>query len=181
MSNDKITTVVKGDDLICTYGSSMLLSSGIKRAHEISQRMRISARLLLSLREETDKNEFSLTDFIDTEYFDTFIKCTRIITGFSLVNGDGENIASFTMPSLALKIGYTLEKCLSLLQGIGIKRKDENTKKTASDFQELFKLEWASQISSICLKTMDTNKFNKVTLLPITEDVLKVRSFLKKE
>ena len=90
----------------------MLLSSGIKRAHEISQRMRISTRLLLSLREETDKNEFSLTDFIDTEYFDTFIKCTRIIAGFSLVNGDGENIASFTTPSLALKIGYTLEKCL---------------------------------------------------------------------
>ena len=181
MVRDEITSVVKEDDLICTYGSSMLMSSGIKRSHEISQRMRISARLLLALRAETNKNHFSLMDFVDTDYFDTFIKCTRILAGFSLVNGDGENITSFATPSLALKIGYTLDKCLSLVRGISIRRKDERLQKIASDFAELFKLEWVSQISSICLKTMDTNKFNKVTLLPITEDVLKVRAFLKEE
>ena len=40
-------------------------------------------------------------------------------------------------------------------------------------FLQLFKLEWVSKVSSICLKTMDVNKSNKATLLPLKEDILK--------
>ena len=104
MYNDEITKIVQQDDLICTYGSSMLMSSGIKQSHEISQRMRILARLTITLRNETKKLNFSLADFIEPEYFDTFIKSARILGGFSIDNTNGENISSFATPSLALKM-----------------------------------------------------------------------------
>lgn len=48
-------------------------------------------------------------------------------------------------------------------------------------FLQLFKLEWVSKVASICLKTMDVNKSNKATLLPLKEDILKVKNHLKNE
>ena len=38
-----------------------------------------------------------------------------------------------------------------------------------------------AKISTVCLKTMVVNKFNKVMLLPLTEDLMKIRTFLKQK
>lgn len=59
--------------------------------------------------------------------------------------------------------------------------KDQKVQKDAIDFRELFAMEWVAKISTVCIKTMDENKFNKITLLPITEDLLKLRQFLKQQ
>ena len=179
MINDQISACVKKDTLILTYGSFMLTSSGIKKINGISQRMRILARLLIKLREKRNEPDASLVDLVKPPNFDDFIACTQELGGFSLRNEDGENISYFATPSLPLKIGYSLEKCCSLLKGIGIKQKDPIMQLDAVQFQDLFNLEWVAKISTVCLKTMDENKFNKVTLLPLTEDLLKVRSHLK--
>lgn len=53
MLKDEVTQLVIKDELICTYGLFLLQSSGIKRANEISQTMRILARLV-SLSPLTD-------------------------------------------------------------------------------------------------------------------------------
>ena len=67
-----------------------------------------------------------------------------------------------------------------ILKSIGIKTRKPDLIRNAEDFLELYKLEWTPQISSVCLKTMDANEFNKVMLLPLTEDIMKVGSYLKK-
>ena len=67
-----------------------------------------------------------------------------------------------------------------ILKGIGIKTRKPDLIRNAEDFLELYKLEWRPQILSVCLKTLDPNKFDKVMLLPLTEDTMKVRSYLKK-
>ena len=67
-----------------------------------------------------------------------------------------------------------------ILKGIGIKTRKPYLIRNTEDFLEPYKLEWTRQISSVCLKPMDANKFNKVLLLPLMEDIMKVRSSLKK-
>ena len=181
MNKDHITNVVAKDNIILTYGSFMLSTSGIRKVNGISQRMRILGRLLILLREKARSINHSMIDFMKPEYFDIVVECSKELGGFSLQNKEGENVASFSVPSLPLKIGYSLEKCCSLLNGIGIKSKNPSLSKDAVEFLQLFKLEWVAQISTVCLKTMDTNKFNKVMLLPLTEDLMKVRTFLKQD
>ena len=63
--------------------------------------------------------------------------------------------------------------------GIGIREKNSGLKENAGDFHKLYEREWSANISTQALKTMDTNKFNKITLLPITSDVVKVKNFIQ--
>ena len=145
----------------------------------ISQRMRILARLYIILQEK-NKQGNSLVDFLKPDTFDLLLSCTKELGGFSYQTTEGEKVACFSKPSLPLKIGYSLEKCAMILKGIGIKTRKPYLIRNTEDFLELYKLEWTPQISSVCLKPMDANKFNKVMLLPLMEDIMKVRSSLKK-
>ena len=67
------------------------------------------------------------------------------------------------------------------MRGIAIKRNYSTLEQQANRFGHLYTLEWHIKISSIANKTLDQNKFEKVNLLPITDDLLKVRQFLVKE
>jgi len=42
-------------------------------------------------------------------------------------------------------------------------------------------MEWKAKISAVCHRTLDDNKFHREILLPITENLLKVRTFLKEQ
>ncbi|XP_066928482.1 uncharacterized protein [Clytia hemisphaerica] len=179
MYKDLISKVAHGDHLITTYGSFMLNTSGIKRANEISQRMRILSRLLIKIRELKSEESLSLTDCIDPSMFDMIISCTQDLGVFSYETVDGENVSAFKLPSLPLKIGYSLDKCSQLLKGISIKNGDSSLKMRATDFSDLFAMEWKARISTVALRTLDDSKFNRVTLLPITDDLMKVRSYIK--
>ena len=103
------------------------------------------------------------------------------LVGYSLRTLEGENVPAYTTSSFPLKVGYSLERCSLLLKELGIKQNKNEYVEDGDRFLQLFKLEWVSKISSICIKTIDVNKFTKVTLLPPTEDILKVNNHLKNE
>ena len=125
MNNNDITAIVRKDNLVVTYGSFMFSTAGMRKVTNISQRMRVLSRLLISLRLKIKETERDLTSFIKPEHFDDVVSCTKDLGGFSYQTCEGESVASFSSPSLPLKIGYTLEKCCSLLKGIGIKKKNK--------------------------------------------------------
>lgn len=137
MYKDLISKVAQGDHLITTYGSFLLNTSGIKRANEISQRMRILARLLIKVRELKSNESLTLSSLIDPPMFESIIACTQDLGGFSFETVDGENLSAFKHPSLPLKIGYSLEKCSQLLKGLGIKNGDNSLKTRATDFSDV--------------------------------------------
>jgi len=180
MNRDEISRVVFQDDLITTYGSFQLENGGLRKGHTISERMRLLGRLLIELRSKSGNLNFSLTGFLKPEYFESFIECTKSLGGYSIQTKDGEPVSSFSTPSVPLKLGYTLEKCANLLRGKGIKTRDIDLENEASRFLDIFKLEWSTRVSSVSLKTLGTNKFEKVQLLPVTEDLLKVKEHLTK-
>ena len=126
MENDHIASVVKTDSLLLQYGSFLLCGKGAKRPSDISQSMRIIARLLIKLREKDKKfKEYSLTDFLCPKYFDLVVECTKDLAGYLSKNNDGERLPVFETPSLALKIGYGLDNILMLLHGVGIRKGNE--------------------------------------------------------
>lgn len=182
MKKDEIYQCASKDVLITTYGSFLMNSvAGFKKLNTISNRMRVLARLLLTMRKLTDQKELTLSEALKPESFDDVIKSTKELGGFKMVNNDGEIMPKFDTPSLPLLVGYAMEKCASLLNGIAIKARDNDTVASAKNFLKLYKLEWETKVSSTCLKNMNVNRFNKVQLLPITEDLMKVRDFMKEK
>ena len=89
---------------------------------------------------------------------------------------EGEPVASFSSPSVPLKVGYTHQKCVGLLTGIGIKKWNVSIKENAVKFK--YKLEWDTSISTISLKFLSS--FNKVQLLPVKDDLMIIGKFMKK-
>ena len=179
MIRDEVGNVVFRDTLITTYGSFQLSSCGLKKLHSISERMRLMARLLIQLRTETGQHASNLADFIMPEMFENVVLCTKRMGGYSMDTEEGEPVASFRFPSVPLKVGYTIEKCAGLLRSIGIKTRDVLVEQNAIKFLKLYEVEWGPSIATICLKTLGTNRFNKVQLLPVTDDLLKLRQFMK--
>ena len=178
MKMDNITKVVKSDQLISTYGSFLMCGKGEKKATYISQDMRIMARLLIKLREKYPENaNYPLMQFLDPKYFDAIVSCTKDLAGYTLKNCDGEGMPGFKKPSLPLKLGYALDNILVLMKGIGLRRKDQNLIVNADSLVSLYKSEWSVRISSASLRTLADNKFNKQELLPVTDDLLKVKQF----
>ena len=140
--------------------------------------MRLLARLVKKVRLLTGKDTASLEDLLRPEYFEKIITAAKSLGQFTMTKEKGEPVPAFAKPSIPLKICYTLEKCAFPLRDIGIKTRDSGIEEDAARFGKLFKLEWSQHISFVAVRTMNTSKFNKVRLLPITEDLLKIRTFM---
>ena len=164
------------------YGSFLLNSvAGFKKLNGISQRMRVLARLVMKIRELNNSTELTLTEILTPNMFDVVIEATKILGGFAMQNKDGELVPTFETPSLPLLIGFSIEQASSLQNGLAIRARNKDAASLAKDFLKIYKLEWSTRISSISLKNMDVNKFNKIKLLPVTDDLLKLREFLKNQ
>ena len=74
------------------------------------------AQLLDELRKLLGDPTKTLMAPIKPEYFDSIVKVTRSIGGFNMVNVEGESLVSFKTPSLPLKIGYAILKCMQIIK-----------------------------------------------------------------
>ena len=180
IQHDDITDIVREDGLITTLGSALIESQGLRKGNLISQKMRLLGSLLQELRAK-EVECLDLISFLSPKCFDAIIGCTKTLRGYKIIERDGETVPSFEKASLPLKMEYTLVCCVELMRGIAIKRNYSTLEQQANRFGHLYTLEWHIKISSIVNKTLDQNKFEKVNLLPITDDLLKVRQFLVKE
>lgn len=145
----------------------------------ISERMRLMTRFLIQLRTETGQHASKLTDFIIPQMFETVVLCTKRMSGFSMDTKEEVPVASFRSPAVPLKVGYTIGNCAGVLWAIGIKTCDVLVKENEIKFLKLCETEWGPPIVTVCLKTLGTNYFNKVQLLPVTYDLLKQRQYMK--
>ncbi|XP_057303145.1 uncharacterized protein LOC130640517 [Hydractinia symbiolongicarpus] len=178
MNNDN--ELIKSDELILTYGSFIVSGKGVKESSNISQKMRILARLVLEIRRNASMKDFSLLDCLTPAFFDDVVEATKRLAGFTNTNNDGEKVPAFNKPSLALKLGYALENCAMLLQGLGLRKGDDTIVVKAQKFQKIFQSEWSVRISSASLRSLADNRFNKDDILPLTSDLLLLKSYCDK-
>ena len=178
MNNDEIANVVKKDSLILSFGSFLLSGKGVKKSGNISQTMRLLGRLLQQLRIAVPNMiEANLIDFISPRHFEAIVDSTKVLAGYMLCNDDGELLPTFKTPSLPLKLGYALENVANLVHGLGLKRNNPELIRDAKGFCVIYRSEWSVRVSSASLRTLADNKYDKVHILPLTEDLLKIKKF----
>ena len=114
MKNDCISKIVQKDPLIKAFGSMMIEKNGPKDGQLISQKMRELGRLVEGLMSVEKSKNVQLSDFIKPEKFDTVVTAVHI-AGFNSQNDQ----LKVSISSLALKVGYSIQKCASILSGLG--------------------------------------------------------------
>ncbi|XP_056330556.1 uncharacterized protein LOC130242464 [Danio aesculapii] len=82
------------------------------------------------------------------------------------------------IPSLANKLGNSLVKASKLLKARGLISNDKQLVKNTTEFQEVHASKWNEVISATALRNIREAKWNVPTLMPFTEDVQKMHTFL---
>lgn len=174
MMNDNILGIIKSDDIITSYGVSEYEMLGDAQADTIRQNMRGLGRLVAELRHQATSDQCSLRDCLQPEKFDTLIGGI-----LSLVRSDHNEHGrpQLGIPSLALKLGYSLKKCAGIMLGKSIKSGDQAGERKAEAFLKLYDLEWNKRISKCALATLSQRKTNAPQLLPLTQDLVTLQSY----
>jgi hypothetical protein len=172
LNHDKVSHVVKQDKLITSFGSHLFQKHGQSQVRYITQRLRELARLMLTVR---DKNPDirSLDICIDPKKFNEVVESVRLLCGYD------ESTRTYKIPSLALKIGYSLKGCARILQATGLKDGRKDLQKRAKEFAQLCEMEWHAEVSSAALVNLREQKFNKPDMLPLAADVKRLFEYLE--
>ncbi|KAK4884738.1 hypothetical protein RN001_001009 [Aquatica leii] len=171
---DDISLICKQDILIIKFGEMQFDKYHTTQAELIRQCMRQLARLVKELR-EVDKPKLWLSEWLNPAGFDIIVSAVKNLCKVECMR---KARPTYTTPSLALKIGYHLRKCIAISKAQYLRREDTNAIQTLNNFQSLMDMEWTSKISSNALRTLFDRKINAVELLPITEDLLKLNKHL---
>ena len=174
MKSDEISAIARNDELIRDVGVMLLEKHGEKQNNLVSQKMRELARLVMQLRETEFRPDARLSDFIKPDKFDVVVSAVKNVSKFHFQEGV-QNVAT---PSLSLKLGHSLKKCVHILRGHALRRKDKDLQEDADNFEQLLESEWSHRVSHHSLNSLSTSKFNKVQLLPLADDLDKLRKFV---
>jgi len=117
-------------------------------------------------------------NYITCINFDGVIKAIENLCGIE-VDADNRR-QSVKKPSLALKLGHTLGKVAQLKKGLAIHRNDNNMRQEAEAFACLRASEYTDLVFSVALKTLNDKKYNRPEVLPLTEDLVTLKSYQEK-
>ena len=176
LKNDDISRVAKSDPTITAFGEKLCVRHGHdKEKHNyVRQKLRELARLLQELRKRSGHISMSFEEFVDPQYFKLIAESSKSVTSFD------ETTNQFGIPSLALKLGHTLQKCTKIIIGKAIETRNKELQTRAEDFAKLLDINWTEEISSNALRTLSEANSAK-SLLPLADDVKALSQFLKTE
>ncbi|CAG9760301.1 unnamed protein product [Ceutorhynchus assimilis] len=171
------TSLLNGiyDDLISRFGAFLYEKYSSTQAELIRQSMRQLGRLTIELaKKNTDVHR--LVDALTPEKFDAVVLATKSLC---VTSNEIAKRTEFGIPSLALKIGYSIRKCIGIERGLCLRKGDLRRNDTLLGFLSILDLERSIRISSNALATLQSRKLNSVDLLPITGDLIKLSKFLE--
>lgn len=173
MVGSEVKLIVRNDVIIRKFTLKLSQRHNFERRGYVRAKLREIARFLLEMRKKHPA--LSLKDCISPALFRDAIECVKSLSGYDAKTGIHK------APSLALKIGHSLKKCAKLVKAEAIFLDDRKAMKAADQFFELCDLEWNDAVSFTALQTLSERKRNKVNLLPLSSDVMKLHNFLKDE
>ncbi|XP_077429564.1 uncharacterized protein LOC144056525 [Vanacampus margaritifer] len=174
MKTDEIGLAVRNDLSIVHLAQSLYNKHGqdpTKYEH-IRQKLREVGRLLVCLR--ANFSVHSLEEAIKPSNFQTVVQAVKQVAGFD------EESLSYHTPSLALKLGHTLNKICDIIHCRALMAEDATLVKETETFRKLYTSKWCELISHKALSTLSSAKYNKPPTLPFTEDVQVLHQYLQK-
>ncbi|XP_028410642.1 uncharacterized protein LOC114533333 [Dendronephthya gigantea] len=137
MAMDDVSAVVRTDETILRVGSTLIEKRGNEKAVEVSQQMRILARLLIKVRELCCVPTLSLEKSLTPAQFDNHLASARYLGGYT--GAPNTSADRFKSPSTAAKCGYALKKAAYVVKGQALRRKDMEAKNDVDLFLELLR------------------------------------------
>ena len=178
MASDQVSLVAKNDCIILTFGSIVAQNCTTVQYNYVSQRMRQLARLLMELRDQAQAPNADLSSFLKPEQFDTVVAAVQKVCEYTQCTQ--AEPAKLKVPSLALKLGHALRKCCTLLINKALREKNAALEGDAESFMRMLdSIEWKTKVSSIAMKTITCEKRNKPDLIPLTADLVKIKTYLE--
>ena len=174
MKPDKITLAAKHDELIVQYGMKVFEHYGTDsdKVEHISAKIREMGRLLLKLK---SKGFTCLRQCLQPKHFDSVVKAVKEVCGYNTVT------QCYKTPTLAVKLGYSLKKCARIIKSEAMKTDLKLEESLAHKFEELCNINWAHDVNSKALKTLSDRKLNKESQIPLTEDIVKLHTYIHNE
>ncbi|XP_055080972.1 uncharacterized protein LOC129456606 [Periophthalmus magnuspinnatus] len=174
MKNDEITATVRSDFYILQLAQSFFNKHGQKptKYKYIRQKLREIGRLLLTLRK--DFSIYTLEDAVRPANFQMVIQAVKKVSGFD------EEKHCYQTPSLALKLGHSLQKISDIIHCRALMAEDSELVKSTQTFKTLYSTKWAEFVSHTALTTLNERHFNKPCTLSFTEDVQRLHKHLEK-
>lgn len=176
MRYDTVTRRARNDSLVMRFGSALYHKYGRQRVHDISQQLRILARLLSAVRKERGaEKQTTLESLLSGRNFDRVVEATEKLSKRHIDKDTGRPLC--VKPSVGLKLGHILVKCAEMKRGMGIRTGDSVMEKEADAFLSLHSGEWTNKISSASLTSLKHRRYNNPDILPLTEDLIKLRKY----
>ena len=175
ITQDDVGEAVKKDPMILHFGMRKYEKNDPKANTPtfITGKMRELGRLLLKAKEISKGTVTSIEMCLNPTNFNLVTKAVRQVAGYSC---DKKN---YGIPSLALKLGYSLKTCAGMLRSQGIQEDCSDKITNAKRFLSLYESDWNAMISSGALRTLEVKQFNNPKLIPLCSDVQMVYSHLK--
>ncbi|KAI2643767.1 Lipid-A-disaccharide synthase [Labeo rohita] len=172
MRQDDVTTVVRNDFGILQLAQTLYNKHGhdTTKYEYIRQKLRELARVLLILRTDSI---YTIEEAVKPGNFLKVVKAVKKVSGF-----DEEN-QTYAAPSLALKIGHSLQKIADIIHCRALMTENKDLMKSTEAFKSLYTSKWCELVSHTALNTLSEKKFNKPLTLPFTQDVQLLHNHLQ--
>ncbi|KAA8579044.1 hypothetical protein FQN60_010568 [Etheostoma spectabile] len=174
MKQDEVSSVVRNDQCLIQFAHSLYNKHGQDptKYEYMRQRLREVGRLLLCLRTEFSVD--NLEEAVKPANFQIVVQAVKKVSGF-----DGKK-DSYQTPSLALKLGHTLQKIADIIHCRALMAEDEELIRNTDTFKQLYASTWSELVPHRALNTPQDAKYNKPSTLPFTKDVQILHQYLKK-
>lgn len=125
------------------------------------------------MRKLSNNQSLHLKDVVSPEYFQRCIAAVKTMAGYD------DKTRTYLTPSLALKICHALKKIAKVPKRQMIESRQYSKIVDIDHFHDLCADNWGDEVAACALDTLRHQKRNKVNLLPITEDVQKLMTYLR--
>uniref|UniRef100_A0A1I8J1L2 C2H2-type domain-containing protein n=2 Tax=Macrostomum lignano TaxID=282301 RepID=A0A1I8J1L2_9PLAT len=172
MKVDSCSKVAQSDKLIMELGYYAYegFTSGKTGKKIVTAKMREMSRLLMSAREIMGDPSACLDDLLKPSSFDLVVEATRNVAKFT-AQEDAQICDSFSIPSMALKCGFSLKLAAELSLVRALKCEMPEVAQERRNFITLYETSWSRKISSIALLSLKERKIDKGQTLPLTSDI----------
>ncbi|XP_023146045.2 uncharacterized protein LOC111581896 [Amphiprion ocellaris] len=173
MVNDEVTQAIIDDRIILQYAEQMFDKYGrdVKKHHYIRQNLRQVGRLVLEAQKITPMQ--SLEDFFHPSNFRHVVSAVNVLAGY-----DSEH-KTYSTPSLALKLGYCLQKTCGIVEANAVKSGDTKVAESAKNFISVYQKKWNKLISSGALSALKETKSRTDKEVPLAEHVKRLQFHLE--
>jgi len=177
MRCDNIGKLAMSDPLIITLGNQWLLrnlGNKLMRKYYVSAAMRLSSRLLLTLRGMvTPKTGNDMEDYLDPAYIPYVARAALRVAGQDAT--DEENLKA---PSNALKLSFDMKRLSNIKLGKAIETRNRSKKESALDFLQLMAIQWSTKLERV---VPEEKRRAESKPLPLPSDVVAFSRYLTQE